>query len=156
MSTPLNVFNFKVEFHQVDGSGQNTSEVRLCEGRFSEVSGLEATMEPKAIRAGGHNYGEFQRAGMVKFATVILKRGVTTAPDLWTWFDMVGSGASAVRLRAKVVQLDHGGNEVLRWTMDNALPVKFKAATYTASSSEVGVEELHFVHEKLSLTMAGG
>lgn len=154
---PLHVFNFTVEFHQVDESGKDKSAAALCSGRFSEVSGLEATMEPKVVRVGGRNWGEIQRPGAVKFSTVILKRGVTRAPDLWTWFDLVGrQGRTAVRLRADVIQFDAARNEVLRWQMKNALPIKFKAATYVASSSEVGVEELHFVHDDLSLKLAGG
>lgn len=149
MTLPLTVFNFSVAFHGVDGAA-----VPLCAGRFSEVSGIEATMEPKSVRVGGRNHGEVQRVGPVRYATVILKRGVTTAPDLWTWFELVAGGKSAVRLRAQVIQHDHGGAELMRWTMENALPIKFKAATYAASVSDVGVEELHFVHEKLTLTMA--
>jgi phage tail-like protein len=154
---PLHVFNFAVEFHQVDDKGKDKSAAALCSGRFSEISGLEASMEPKVVRAGGRNWGEIQRPGLVKFATVILKRGVTRAPDLWTWFDLVArQGRTAVRLRAEVIQFDAGRREVLRWKMQNALPVKFKAATYVAASSEIGVEELHFVHEDLTLKMAGG
>ena len=152
---PLHVFNFEVAFHQVDDKGKNKSTAALCSGRFSEVSGIEATMEPKAIREGGRNYGEVQRAGIVKFSTIILKRGVTRAPDLWTWFELVAKGKSAMRLKAEIIQLGPDRKEILRWTMNNALPIKFKAATYTAASSEVGVEELHFVHEELGMQMAG-
>lgn len=152
----LHVFNFAVEFEQMNPAQPDKAAVPLCEGRFSEVSGLEATMEPKAIREGGRNYGEIQRVGLVKYSTVILKRGVTRAPDLFTWFDLVAKGASAVRLRAKLKQLDYGGAEILRYTMDNALPIKFRAATFAAAGTDVGVEELHFVHERMTLTMTGG
>lgn len=158
---PLHVFNFRVEFHQRKSDGTE-AEAALCSGAFSECSGLEATMEPKAIREGGHNYGELQRVGGVKYSTVILKRGMTRKQDLWKWFDLIAKGSSAVRLRADVIQTEMVGKgkdvkeqEVLRWTMKNALPVKFKAATYNASSAEVGVEELHFVHEELILKVAG-
>jgi phage tail-like protein len=155
-ATPLHVFNFRVEFHQVK-DGRET-EARLCSGAFSECSGLEATMEPKAVREGGHNFGEWQRVGPVTYSTVILKRGITRAQDLWTWFELVAGGASSVRLRADLIQTElvPKGEEVeekelLRWSLKNALPVKFKAATYNATATEVGVEELHFVHEALSL-----
>lgn len=154
--TPLHVFNFEVAFYQVDDKGKDKAQVPVCQGRFSEVSGLEATMEPKAIREGDRNYGEVQRVGMVKFSTIILKRGVTRAPDLWKWFELVAKGKSAIRMRAEVIQLGPGREKILTWTMKDALPIKFKAATYTATSSDVGVEELHFVHEELGLKTAGG
>ncbi|WP_138469275.1 phage tail protein [Poseidonocella sp. HB161398] len=169
---PLQVFNFTVTFRQVDAEGKpKAGAVALCSGRFSEVSGIEATMEPKAIREGGRNYGDIQRAGRVTFSTVILKRGVTRSPDLWTWFQLVGQGKTATRLQAELIHSDwpdppappaSGASfpqperpEVMRWTMTNALPVKFKAAAYSASASEVGIEELHFVHEGLSLAVGG-
>jgi phage tail-like protein len=160
MTEALHVFNFRVEFYQVRESGRET-EAALCSGAFSECSGIEATMEPKAVREGGRNFGEWQRVGPVTYSTVILKRGVTRAQDLWTWFELVAGGASSVRLRAALVQTElvpaaegFEQKEVLRWSMKNALPVKFKAATYNATASEVGVEELHFVHEALSLEVA--
>lgn len=152
---PLPVFNFRVDFFQVNAEGVPSESVTpVCSGRFSEASGIEATMEPKAIREGGRNFGEVQRAGIVKFSTVILKRGLTRAPDLWKWFELVARGKSGIRLNAKVVQLAPDGvTAVMTWTMANALPVKFKAATYVAANSEVGVEELHFVHEDLSFEL---
>src|SRR5262245_13489097 len=45
-------------------------------GAFSDISGLEAMMEHKVIKAGGRNYGAFLRTGPVSFGTVVLKRGV--------------------------------------------------------------------------------
>lgn len=156
---PLHVFNFRVGFFDANAEGAG-DDLALCGGAFSEVSGLEATMEPKAIRVGGRNNGELQRVGRVTYGTVILKRGVTRTSHLWRWFDLVAGGKSAVRLRAELVQMEIGGGgtpelrDVLRWSMANALPVKFKAAAYAAAGGEVGVEELHFVHE--GLTLSGG
>lgn len=157
---PLHVFNFRVEFFDANAEGGG-DDLALCGGAFSEVSGLEATMEPKAIRVGGRNNGELQRVGRVTYGTVILKRGVTRTSHLWRWFDLVAGGKSAVRLRAELVQMEIASaddelrlQDVLRWSMANALPVKFKAAAYAAAGGEVGVEELHFVHE--GLTLSGG
>jgi hypothetical protein len=121
---PMHVFRFHVEFkEQMLTSDSEGSEVILCSGAFAECSGLEATMEPKVIKEGGRNWGAHQRAGQVTFATLILKRGMTSTKDLWKWFDLVGQGA---------------------------LPVKFKAADLNAKGSDVAVEELHLAHEGLT------
>ncbi|MGB8818838.1 MAG: phage tail protein [Rhizobiaceae bacterium] len=145
---------FEVKFFQ------NGRRVPICGGAFSEVSGLEATMEPKAIREGGRYNGEVQRAGQITYATVILKRGLTPTSHLWNWFKLLANGHTAVRMRAELVQLRptaSGGREVaLRWVMQNALPTKFKAATYTSTAAEVGIEELHFVHEGLTMRSGAG
>lgn len=144
---PLHVFRFKVTFHS-DGPG---GAARLCGGAFSEVTGLDATMEPKVIKEGGRNYGAAQRMGQVTFGTVVLKRGMTDNRDLWRWFWLVGQGAYAFRLHARVSMRDAENNEVLAWKLDRALPVKFKAADLNGKGSDVGIEELHIAHEGMRL-----
>ena len=107
---------------------------------------------------GGRNYGEIQRAGRVNFATVILKRGVTKNRDLWNWFHLVGNGAYAYRLNAEITQMGFDKNNaevpVMVWKMKNALPTKFKTADYNSTFAQVAIEELHFVHEGLTHTLA--
>jgi phage tail-like protein len=149
---PLHVFRFDVTFRR-DGtiSAPNSDPVPLCSGAFAECTGLEATMEPKVIKAGGLNYGPAQRVGQVSFATVILKRGMTTTRDLWNWFQLVAGGAYAHRLSAEITMQDLEGQPVLTWKLARALPIKFKAADLNARGTEVGIEELHLAHEGLSL-----
>jgi phage tail-like protein len=149
---PLHVFNFHVTFKRdaLLAAGSN-DEVPLCSGAFAECTGLEATVEPKVIKEGGRNYGPAQRMGRVSFATVVLKRGMTTTRDLWNWFQMVAGGAYAYRLAVEIEMRDAAGNPVLTWRLARALPVKFKAADLNAKGAEVGIEELHLAHEGLSL-----
>ena len=146
---PLQVFRFQLSFKRAG------DPVQMCSGAFSECTGLEATMEPKVIKAGGANYGSVQRAGQVSFATVILKRGMTSTRDLWKWFQMVGGGGYAYRLSAEIAMQNPAGNTVLTWGLDNCLPVKFKAADLNAKGTEVGIEELHLAHEGLRLVSGG-
>ncbi|TVQ32929.1 MAG: phage tail protein [Geminicoccaceae bacterium] len=156
MTDLVHVFRYRVDFHRttLDDATSGAAEP-LCRGRFSEVSGIEATMEPLAITEGGRNWGQVQRAGPTTFATLILKRGMTDDRALWTWFHGVAAGAFAYRLNARVVVLspgaapDDGG--VLRFEFANCLPVRFKAADLSATSSEIGIEELHLQHEGLTL-----
>lgn len=152
---PLHVFRFHVSFRQDPLDGQGGGSVPLCGGAFSECSGLEATMDPKAIESGGVNYGAAQRAGRVRFATVVLRRGVTSTQDLWQWFQLVAGGAYAVRLSAEIAMLDATGAPAVTWGLRRALPVKFKAAELDGSGKEIGIEELHLAHEGLQL-LGGG
>jgi phage tail-like protein len=152
---PLPVFNFEVVFEESRLHGSNEGVIPLCGGSFSECTGLEATMEPKAIKAGGNNYGAIQRVGPVSFATVILKRGMTRRRDLWRWFEMTSQGgAYSYRLKATIHMRDARGESVVAWQLKNAMPVKFKASDLNAKGSDVGVEELHIVHEGLSMADA--
>ncbi|MGE0348865.1 phage tail protein [Hydrogenophaga sp.] len=152
---PLVPFRFHVRFRQSSDGAQQGDEVVICSGAFAECSGLEATMEPKQIRAGGMNYGAAQRAGPVSFATVVLKRGMTRTRHLWKWFEMVSGGAYATRVDVEIDVHNAAGETVLTWGLAQCLPVKFKAADLNAKGTEVAVEELHLVHEGLSLIQPG-
>lgn len=157
---PLHVFRFHVEFQTDKLTTGGGEKIRLCSGAFSECTGLEASMEPKVIKEGGRNYGDAQRSGPVTFSTVILKRGMTTTRDLWKWFELVTSkNGYAYRLAAIVKMYNNQGQERLAWKLEKTLPVKFKVADLNAKGSEVAIEELHLVHEGLSLdqeTRIGG
>jgi phage tail-like protein len=151
---PLQVFRFQVDFKRDTlASGSGSDAVQMCSGAFSECTGLEATMEPKVIKAGGMNNGPAQRVGSVSFATVVLKRGMTKTRDLWTWFDWVAGGMYAYRLAVDITMFDSAGSPVLTWHLKRAMPVKFKAADLNAKGTDVGIEELHFVHEGLSVSL---
>lgn len=166
---PLHVFNFDVAFVDTSLSAADGTAVALCAGAFSEVSGLEATMEPKVIKEGGRNFGVVQRVGPITFATVVLKRGISTTTDLWKWFELIAGGGYAKRLTATVSlrapygagdELPAGGpagqggdrHKVLyRWRLHRALPTKFKHADFNAQATAVGIEELHIAHEGMEL-----
>ncbi len=149
---PIHVFRFQVDFEeQLIANDNDTSKVVLCSGAFSECSGLEATMEPKVIKEGGRNWGAIQRVGKTIFATLVLKRGMTTTRDLWKWYEFVGTGKYAHRLNVIVTMFDTSGQAVLAWKLAQALPIKFKAADLNAKGTDVAIEELHLAHEGLSL-----
>ncbi len=153
---PLTLFRFQVDFQRVSlRDHKEQGEMPLCRGAFSDCSGLDATMEPKVIKAGGWNYGARQRPGPVTFGTVILKRGLTTTRDLWKWFSHVNEeGRFAFRLNVTIRASGPGGDipgTTLVVHLLRALPVKFKCADLTARGSEVSIEELHLAHEGLTI-----
>lgn len=155
-TNPIGAFAFHVSISVAGVSGGE-----LCRGAFAEVGGLEATMEPKVVTAGGRNYGPYQRVGAVSFATVVMKRGMTQIRDLWTWWSLF-AGATAPGIYAPArsrcdVRVSLAGADrsiLLTWRLANAMPVKFKAGDLNARGTDVAIEELHFVHEGLSLEPA--
>lgn len=161
-STPLPAFAFHVHFarHAADGAFPPIDGVDAAiAGGFSEITGLEATMEPKAIKAGGRNYGAVQRPGPVSFATVVMKRGVIVeSRHLWNWWslfagaDGAANGGWAASSRCDVhIALIRAGAPVVGWMLENAMPVKFRAGDLNARGTDVAVEELHLVHEGLHM-----
>jgi phage tail-like protein len=154
---PLSLFRFQVDFERVSLKDSTPMGATLiCNGAFSECSGLEATMEPKVIKSGGWNYGSPQRAGPTTFATVVLKRGMTTTRDLWKWFSHVSEGGKYafrlnVTIRVAGPDQELPGNAITV-RLFRALPIKFKCADLNARATEVGIEELHLAHEGMSIS----
>jgi len=193
-ATPLAGFAFHVHFarHTATGGASGGTAGKFLpmggidtavSGGFSEISGLEATMEPKVIKSGGRNYGAIQRAGPVTFATVVMKRGIIAeSRHLWNWWALFAgaNGASNggwgpnsrcdayIALMGKASEPDKPSNQkapprstpskepqpLLWWKLENAMPVKFRAADLNARGTEVAIEELHLVHEGLHMGKA--
>ena len=151
-SDPLSPFRFHVSFSEEPLGGNGATLLASLDGGFAECTGLEATMEPVVIKEGGRNYGAYQRVGPVSFSTVVLRRGILRSQQLWHWFELVTcAGAYAHRLSLSIVMMDQSGEPAVTWALRGAMPVKFKTADLNAKASEVGVEELHVVHEGLHL-----
>ncbi len=148
--TPLHVFRFQVDFF-TDSLADDAShdQFPVCSGAFAECTGLEATMEPKVIKEGGRNYGAAQRAGGTTFATVVLKRGVSSNQNMYQVFNSVSTGYFAPRMQVTINLFDIDGSAVLAWQLDRAMPVKYKFADFSSRNAEIGIEELHLVHEGL-------
>lgn len=148
--TPLHVFRFHVDFFTDSLSdGDSHEQFSVCSGSFAECTGLEATMEPKAIKEGGRNYGVAQRAGGTSFATVVLKRGISSNQNLYQIFNSVSTGTFAPRMQVTINVFDIDGSAVMAWQLDKAMPVKYKFSDLNSRNSEIGIEELHLVHEGL-------
>ena len=144
-------FRFHVALY--DGEGGSL----LCEGAFSEVTGLEATMAPKALKEGGRNWGEVQLAGPTTFAPIVLKRGITAVADLWRWFDVSTRQSNhALRMNGTidVFHPERPDQPLLRWRITNALPTRFKGPDLSSTANQVAIEELQLVHEGLELERA--
>jgi phage tail-like protein len=147
---PLHVFRFHVDFFTDSLSDDDSHEqFSVCSGAFSECTGLEGTMEPKVIKEGGRNYGAAQRAGGTTFATVVLKRGISTNQNLYQIFNTLGTGTFAPRMQVTINVCDVDGSAVMAWQLDKAMPIKYKFSDLNSRNSEVGIEELHLVHEGL-------
>jgi len=152
-SVPFGNFQYTLEFTGTPLDGSSDSNSAVAAGAFAECSGLEATMEPKVIKEGGQNYGTHQRAGSVSFATVILRRGMTSNTDLWKWFsDLTLNRGYTLRKDVTINHLDHSTKIVVRsWQLSRAMPVKFKSSDLNAKGADIAIEEIHLVHEGLQL-----
>lgn len=149
---PFTTFRFLVEV-KVEGVAD-----KVCGATFSEVDGLEMTMEPKTIREGGNNTTMVHFVGPVSYGQLTLKRGMTPNFDLWKWFSRVNSpGYRGLRSRLEVVVVSSdGAKEDARFIADGCLPIKLKAPAMNAKEGQVAVEEMQVVYQTLTLRGSAG
>jgi phage tail-like protein len=144
---PFTTFNFLVEIEVRDVSA------KIASASFSEVDGLEMTIEPKTIREGGNNAGPVHLVGPVGYGQLTLKRGMTADRDLWRWFERAAAdGRGGERATAEVVMLAADASAVrTRYVLEGCLPVKLRAPALNAKDGGIAVEEMQIVYESLRL-----
>src|SRR5271169_706579 len=129
--TPLHVFRFHVDFRSDSLTDDDShDQIGVCSGAFAECTGLEASMEVKTIKEGGRNYGAAQRAGGTTFATVVLRRGISTNRNLYQIFNTLAIGTFAPRMQVTINLFDIDGTAIFAWQLDRAVPIKYKFADF--------------------------
>lgn len=121
----------------------------VTEGAFSECSGLQVETEVFEWEEGGLNEYKHRLPGRTKFVNLVLKRGLASN-DLWTWYNGVVTGKTLKRLDFSIVLYGYGDMQPARWTVKQALPVKWIGPTFKTGASETAVETLELVHHGLA------
>jgi len=135
---PFKSFSFRVEIDNVASAS------------FKSVSGLAAEAEVIEYREGGDLSSSRKLPGRVRYPNVTLKRGLTTSPDLWDWWQTVRDGA-VERRTVVITLLNDAGEPVLRWRLREAWIAKIEASDLDAEGNEVAIETIELAHEGLEL-----
>jgi phage tail-like protein len=122
----------------------------ISQARFQEVGGLDATTDVIEYREGGDNLGTRKLPGQTKHSNLSLKRGYTADTQLWKWYEDVMTGRTeAIRRNVSVIQLDMAGQEVLRWNLYQAFPIKYTAPAFNAKGNDLAIETLEIAYERI-------
>lgn len=155
--TLFTTYRFDVQL-ELDKPGDFDLPQTLCDAAFSEVDGLEMTMEPKTIREGGNNGVQTHLVGPVTYSNLTLKRGMTKTLDLWKWFSVAatgkedGSGRGA-KARGLITMRDMAGNAQLYFKLRGCLPIKIKAPPLNAADGLIAVEEMQIAYGSFEVTL---
>lgn len=142
---PYGQFNFLVEV----GDGTDPSSP---DGAFSEVSGLDVTIEVVEYRTGNDRTNSPRKLnGLAKYGDVSLKRGLIGSVRLWEWIEATIQGSGEAQRSVTITLLDAEREPVMSWKLRNARPVRHVSGPLRGGSSEVAVEELVLAHEGLDI-----
>lgn len=136
---PFSSKNFRVE---IDG---------IAASDFLEVTGIEADVPVIDYRTGGDRIAAARKLpGEANFSNLILRRGLTPDLSLWNWMQQTLQG-QVVRKSISVVLLDDARQEVLRFNVTNAWPVRWSGPMLNGEKNEVALETLEVTYEGLSV-----
>lgn len=165
---PLLSYNFQVALQDSkDDSGVGLGTVALSTAglrtmaAFSEVSGLEMTMEVEEYASGGINDHTLKFPGRVKWSNLVMRRGLLAkrdpidGSDLWTWYQGYLDG-HGVRRDGLIILCDEQRKPRLTWSFRRGLPMKWTGPQMNAGQSQVAVEAIEIAHEGITLVKAGG
>lgn len=146
LKDPLALHRFAVE---IDG---------ITTGTFDECNGLEGKMETHEYKEGGLNGYSHKLPGPVTFTNITLKWGTTDSTALWDWFNRVISkkDKSGELKAVSIVQYNSMHNEVQRWNLAGAFPLRWAGPGFNAAQSNVTIEQLELAFGELTLVRRKG
>lgn len=125
----------------------------LVVGGFSEVSGLEMTVQTEDVKEGGVNTFTHKLATGIEYPNLVLRRGLADA-TLWDWMHDVSRGLGLVpvvkRKNVRVILLDADGTEKWGWEFRDAYPVQWSGPDFDAAQNAVAMESLELVHRGIT------
>jgi phage tail-like protein len=137
---PFSSRNFRVE---IDG---------IAASSFLAVSGIEANVAVVDYRSGSDKGAGIRKLpGEAQFSNLVLKRGLTSDLSLWNWMQQTLHGEVS-RRNMSLVLLNDAEQEVLRFDVKDAWPVKWSGPELQAEGNDVAIEILEITHEGLSLS----
>lgn len=119
---------------------------------FTEVTGLDKTVEPIEYREGSSpDFSKIKMPGMAKFSNITLKRGSFNGDkEFYAWMNTINM--NTVERRDLVISLLNEQHEpVFSWKVLNAWPTKVQASDLKADGNEVAIETLELAHEGFSI-----
>jgi len=135
---PYRKFNFVVELDGIATTG------------FISVEGIETLTDVIHYREGNEIAALRKLPGLHKFTNITLKRGVTANRELWEWRKTVLDGRTE-RKNGSIVVLGESREQVMRINFRDAWPCRWKVGALDSMESDVLIEELELVVERLEL-----
>ena len=148
---PLTKMNFLVTVNNIAGTAA-----------FSEVTGVESTVEPIEFRQGNSaSLAPVKIPGLVKHGNVTLKMGYIINSPFKTWIQECVSETRGQIPRQNVTielidinpgapaQLVTAATGTRQWTLTNAWVTKYSAPDLDAKTSDIAIESVELAYEEL-------
>ncbi len=134
------------------GKFNDNSDNQGYDASFQEISGINTEIPVEEIQEGGENRFVHRVPQPLKYANLVLKRGVVTnSSELSKWCQStINSGFSTqIELKDVIVRLLSDQNEtILDWTFINAYPVRWDYSALDASKNQIFVQTIELCFQR--------
>jgi phage tail-like protein len=142
---PYGRFNFIVTLGDTGGEDQVV-------GGFSEVSGVTSEVVYAEYRNGNDGENHVRKIPTVtRTGDVTLKRGLIGDLRLFAWLKSTREGDISPRT-VTITLLDEARRPVCSWVLHRAQPKRWTSPPLSATGTDVAIEELVLVCERLDFT----
>lgn len=124
-------------------------------GSFRECTVVSAETEPAEYKYGEDGVpGYYAIPGRLKFGRITLKRGLTSDFSAWKWRKEVEDGKiESARTNGSILMMGQDGKKVIaEFTFEYAWPLKVSGPAPNANSSDLAMEEIEIIAEKVYRT----
>jgi phage tail-like protein len=123
---------------------------------FSELVGITTEVKPVDVLESTDKEVVFKKLPGTKMPpTITLKRGKNSSMELWAWHEAVLMGdIVAARKSCSLVMYSTDGKPVARYHLEQAWPSKLEVGALKAGSSEVLMETVTIVSERIQRVSA--
>jgi len=139
---PYVAYNFLVEIAGVQAAA------------FTECILPVASIEVIEYREGADVMDNIRKLpGLVKYGNLVLKRGLANSMALWDWFSSFATGTGTTAL-VTVTLLDSGKNPVIKWSFNDAWPIKYESPLLGGKTNALAIETLELAVEGMKMMSA--
>lgn len=122
----------------------------VVQAGFSEATIPDSSQDPIEYREGSEPPYNRKIPGVVKYGNISLKWGITDSMELYEWRKLVEQGKMKdARRNMAIILLDEEANPKSRWEFSEAWPSKYDAPDMNAKGTDIAIETLEIVHEKM-------
>ena len=120
----------------------------ITRSTFESISGLGGFARVEDYREGGDRVVH-KEIGEVSYENIRLRTGIDNDRELFDWWQTVVTG-TPTRKSMSVVLLSGSGQEVARWNVSEAVPVRYEVSGLDARDPDVVYELLEIAHEGIT------
>lgn len=160
LTQPIGNYNFAVRLLDaasmlVSGIASLFGVTVTADAGFSEVRGLEGTLQVQEHPEGGTNNRVLKFPTRMTWSNITLSRGVGLSSEMWDWYADYYNGRG-MRRDGLIVLMNDAREPVMFWKFKRGLPVKWTGPQLTGKGNEVAIESLEIAHEGLEVQLGPG